>query len=195
MTFIEDLFLTRIKALAKLCNFALDTTIVALYERALQSHGLDNASHAIEQIILNRKDRDPFPSVRAIIGIIKPEINEEHEAIEAVARIVQSVSRIGRYRGEEAKEYIGSLGWRVVERFGGWAHVCENLGSNLHESSFIAQARQLAKATLSRASSGSDDVAPVIPMFKKRSNELTSSKQLLGNFQAFCPEDEPPKGA
>lgn len=185
----QESFLNRMRALAKLCNFALDATIISLYEMGLQPYGLENASRAIEQLIFSRRDREPFPSVRSIVELIMPSTNDEFEAIEAAARIIQSVSKFGYSGASEARKFMGELGWRIVERFGGWMTVCETMNSDnigiLH-----AQFRQLAKSQIHRAKVGMDNIAPVIPLNQSFANRgLLQASNALKNL--FPADDEP----
>lgn len=157
----EQKFFTRITALASMCGFTLSPEVIALYDRNLSKLGYENLSHALDVVITNRKSRDPFPSIREIREIISPDADPEVEAIEAAGRIVQAVSRIGPYQCDKAREFIGELGWRVVEREGGWVNVCnvltdENLGM------LKAQWRQMAKSQYMRAKSGFES-APQLP--------------------------------
>jgi len=187
----QESFLNRMRALAKLCNFALDTTIISLYELGLQPHGLENASRAIEQIIFSRRDRDPFPSVKSIAEIIVPSINDDFEAIESAARIVQSVSKYGYSAGNEARRFMGELGWRIVERFGGWRTVCETMNSE-NIGTLQAQFRQLAKSQIHRAKIGMGDIAPVIPLNQNFNRGLTQVSNALRNL---LPEGDEPLGS
>ncbi|WP_289460478.1 hypothetical protein, partial [Klebsiella pneumoniae] len=63
------------------------------------------------------------------------------KAQEVSGRIREAISKFGYANQQDAREYIGSLGWKVVERFGGWIYLCENHGLDLNPLTFFAQAR------------------------------------------------------
>jgi len=78
---------------------------------------------------------------------------DETDAREAASLIIQAVKKFGWPAPEDAKNFMGSLAWAVVERQGGWASICKNLNdSNLgiHQ----AQWRELAKSILDRSRRG-----------------------------------------
>lgn len=118
-----------------------------------------------------------FPLPNELIKIMRPEIDNKSQAIEAASRIIEAVNVFGWPNPEQAKTYIGELGWRVVERIGGWQYICENLGTTLNLGTFTAQARDLANATLERVAAGTDSIAPQIQSGTPK--ELTSL--LTGN--------------
>ena len=120
-------------------------------------------AEVVQHICEIRRDpkttRCPLPAV--IRARVCPEIDSEAEAVEAVSRIVQAVANIGPYRTEDARAFVGELGWFVVTREGGWQNVCqvlteENIGA------LKAQWRQLAIAQHRRAKAGLTD-APALP--------------------------------
>lgn len=91
-----------------------------------------------------RHDRFPLPvKLKAMIGAV---VNPDDEAVQIVGRIVLAMSRIGYYRSDEAKVFIGDIGWRVVQADGGWENVCQTLTEDLPIRK--AQWRNLAKSFL-----------------------------------------------
>lgn len=101
----------------------------------------------------------PLPA--QIREMIRPQTTQEMEAREAVSRIVESVSRFGYMRGEEARTYIGELGWRLVTRFSGWAWICENAGtSRFSVPMMFAQMRDLGETLQERERLGIGHLAP-----------------------------------
>lgn len=113
-----------------------------------------------------------FPLPNDLIKIINPIVDNKSQAIEAASRIVEAVGTFGWPNQTAARDYIGELGWRVVERIGGWQYICENLGTELNLGTFTAQARDLANATLERVAAGRDGTAPQLQQGAPK--ELTS---------------------
>lgn len=131
-----------------------------LYVEDLEDLPFDRVASALCDVRRDpRTTRCPLPAV--IRAKVNPESDPEAEAVEAVSRITHAIARIGPYRVEEAREYIGPLGWIVVQREGGWEAVCgiltdDNIGI------LKAQWRQMAVAQFKRAKAGLID-APALP--------------------------------
>jgi len=96
-----------------------------------------------------------------LTAILKPRIDEKSEALEAVSLIWEAVARFGWPNGKDARAHIGELGWKVVERFGGWTTVCDQADSD--GGILRAQMRDLAIAMQSRAKAGLNDTLPSLP--------------------------------
>jgi hypothetical protein len=102
--------------------------------------------------------RDPkmkfFPMPSAIREMIQPTVSDDARAKEIASRVREAVSKFGWSNPVEAEVYVGSIGWTLVQRFGGWLHICENLGLNIPETTFLAQVRDLAKSQLELGKAG-----------------------------------------
>lgn len=120
--------------------------------------------------------RFPLPAVLRVR--VNPETDPETEAVEAVGRIVQAVTRIGPYDSSRARRVIGDLAWRVVELEGGWETVCEVLTYD-NMGQLKAQWRNLAKAQYTRARAGLS-AAPALPSPEAR--EIATMTQLLAEM-------------
>jgi len=166
-----------------MCQFTLTPEIIRLYDESLKSLGYERLCKALDFIIANRRSRDPLPSIREIREIVSPEIDPEAEAIEAAGRIVQAVSSIGPYQPEKAREFIGELGWLVVERDGGWQNVCRVLTDD-NVGMLKAQWRQMAKAQFARAKSN----ALTAPQLPKKESGTEAANILPLDFKKLLPE-------
>lgn len=109
------------------------------------------------------------------------------EAIEASNRIVQAMSRFGWNNPEGARNFIGELGWRVVEREGGWQSLCQRT-TNEELPTLKAQWRELAAVTQRRMVSGIDNAAPQLPGQDKK--QLTHIAGLIGKVVKSMAEPE-----
>lgn len=139
-----------------------------LTEETLTMYLEDLADLSVEKIFLSVQEirKDPkvtrFPLPAHIRERIMPADNPEGLAIEAANRIVEAISKFGYWREAEAKEFVGSLGWLVVERQGGWQTICENtLAENI--TSHRAQWRELAKVLHQRSRDGVLHIPPALP--------------------------------
>lgn len=82
-----------------------------------------------------------FPLPAQIRELVSPEETPEEKAKEIAARIEGAIVKFGYPNRLEAKEYIGEPGWEIVERYGGWSHLCQNHGLSINPASFHAQVR------------------------------------------------------
>lgn len=131
----------------------------------LEMYSEDLLELSLEQITLAVKTirKDPaqkfFPRPSLIIEAALG--SNKDAAIEATNRIVQAMSMFGWTNPESAKKFIGELGWRVVEREGGWKSMCEK--TTYDDLPILkAQWRELAISTNNRHRSGQDNIAPSI---------------------------------
>lgn len=95
--------------------------------------------------IMNDKKIKSFPSPSQLREYLTPELDEDTKAVEIASRIVSAVTQFGWPNPDQAKAYIGDLGWEAVKRFGSWGFVCENLGVTLNVTTFQAQIREISK--------------------------------------------------
>lgn len=136
-----------------------DSALV-MYVEDLQDLPFEAVAAAMGEVRRDPKTtRCPLPAM--IRARAMPQTDPEAEALEAVGRMVEAISRIGPYRVSDARNFIGELGWAVVTREGGWEQVCsvlteENIGT------LKAQWRQMALAQYRRARAGFSD-APALP--------------------------------
>lgn len=112
-----------------------------------------NPARVIEAYKIYRKNpkntRAPLPS--QIISILNPEINDDAQAVSIAAKVIEAVSKFGWCNSQDAKNYIGDIGWMAVTAFGEWQHVCENLGHKIQLSTFNAQIRDISKAEVQKS--------------------------------------------
>jgi hypothetical protein len=74
----------------------------------------------------------------------RPELSAAAKANDLAGKIRKAITVKGWADPEGAKEYLGPVGWEVVERSGGWVYICENHGVDLNPLTFHAQARDMA---------------------------------------------------
>lgn len=97
---------------------------VAMYSQDLMVLEPEQLAQAINTYRNDpRNDRFPLPvKLKAMVGLA---INPEDEAIQIAGRILSAIASIGPYRGQDAREAIGEIGWQVVQAEGGWQTICE----------------------------------------------------------------------
>lgn len=122
----------------------LKKEVVAMMVSDLEDLSMVDVLRAYNSYRKDGRNRN-FPLPAQIREIIEPEINPETASREISSRIMEAVHKFGYARGEDAKEFIGRIGWTVVESFGGWDYICKNLGLDLSMQTFNAQCRDLIK--------------------------------------------------
>lgn len=137
-------------------NKTLSHQLLSMYLEDLKGH---DEAKLIDAYGKYRRDprNKTFPLPAQILEILNPTVSDEAMAAEVAGRILYAVKEIGYTKSVRAREYIGEIGWQVVKDFGGWTYICENLGTNIQPSAFMAQARGAAKAKLEIAKSGGFD--------------------------------------
>jgi hypothetical protein len=168
VNFVEMLVL-----LAQSCEFDLSEPLIALYDQALEKNGYDKICLALKYILINRRTRDSFPSIREIQEIITPSMEAKDLATEAAARIIAAVSKFGRFNVKEAEAYIGEIGWQAIKLWGSWTGLCDQLTIS-NGSILMAQFRELASTVIKKAQLGLGDQPPALPV------ALSSMKALPG---------------
>ena len=71
------------------------------------------------------------------------------DASELAATITGSFSRFGYTAPERARTHIGPVGWRAVEAFGGWQHLCNTVMTS-QLGTLRAQLRDTLEAIMAR---------------------------------------------
>lgn len=149
-------------SLAAATGTSLTKEAVMGYYNVLKKYDMSQVISAMELLMTELTPGQRFPVPRQIIEKFQPVKDEDSEAREAAGRIVAAVSRFGWPNPERAKEYVGELGWAVVERQGGWVTVCEVLTPE-NVGQMQAQWRDLAKSVQKRTKMGIGDEPPKLP--------------------------------
>lgn len=140
------------KMLVKLASYyekTLSPEQINIY--AEQLHGALNhqeMSHACKLYIDDPKN-EFFPRpISKLIQLIKTPVSENDVAVDVASRVLEAVSRFGWANEGEAMDYVGEAGKMAVKRFGGWMHICQNLGVDISITTFQAQIREMIKSGL-----------------------------------------------
>ncbi len=147
--------------------------IMLMHYKLLCGYSYQELKKAYETFLLDPKNKfAPRPS--DIVNLLSPQTTQEIEAREAVSRIIESLGKFGYMRGDEARPYIGELGWKIVTRYGGWGYLCENGGTGkLSIPMLISQMKELGVVVQERERIGISDQPPQI---KKNETEQIDSR-------------------
>jgi hypothetical protein len=122
-----------------------------VYTKDLLDLDADKVVQAFEDWRRNPGNRR-FPLPADIRGILSPTVSVEGQAREAAAKVVGGPARFGSYRHEDARAWIGELGWEAMSSmYGGWANFCGELQTR-QIPQVQAQIRDLCMAILERQS-------------------------------------------
>jgi len=116
---------------------------------AMMVSDLEDLSATAVLDTLNRYRKDPrsktFPLPAQIRDMISPTVNHDAKAREIAGRIQHAITRFGYSNPQEAQNYIGEVGWDVIQSSGGWSYLCQNHGVNIDPGQFMAQTRDRLK--------------------------------------------------
>lgn len=84
----------------------------------------------------------PLPS--QIRALIQEPVDNHTLALNTVSRIIECLSKIGPYNQTAVQEYVGPIGWRIIENEGGWNSLCESVNYE-NIGIYRAQWKQLAE--------------------------------------------------
>lgn len=122
----------------------------ALSEPVLEMYYEDLCDLPTDQVAAAYKTyrRDPknktFPLPAQIRDLVDPSPTPEADARAVSGRISEAIVRFGHSNGNEAKLFIGQVGWDIVQSWGGWAYLCQNYGVTIDPGQFEAQTRNRA---------------------------------------------------
>lgn len=157
---------------------ALDDAVLLMYAEDLGDLNPADVLAAYAVYRRNPKNR-AFPLPAQIREVILPQdyISAEQKAAEIAGRICGAVPKFGWCNGKDAEAFIGPIGWQIVQRQGGWTHLCENLGTNINPSAFQAQVRQQLSTNLHYGPDVVEESIGALP--STRGGELTSAGDVL----------------
>ncbi len=173
--------------MAKFYSYELEERQLEMYVGVLSQFPTEVVLQAGRDYVHNLKNtRFPIPPHSILSDQIAPASSVDL-AKEAAGRVIQAVAKFGWPNGRQAKEFIGELGWRGVERFGGWPTICEGLGTTISPDTFYAQLRDMCLSTLELNAAGINDQPVAIGNPGDRSmkvstliSELATKKTLPG---------------
>lgn len=116
----------------------ITTEVVSMMVSDLEDLPFEKVVKAYETLRRDPKTQG-FPLPAKIRGVVAPTPTVETEARDVIEKIKIAIGKFGYMRGEEARAYVGEIGWQIVRGLGGWMAVCQS--NFIHNSALIAQAR------------------------------------------------------
>lgn len=166
--------------MAKFYGYELEKRQLELYVDVLSQFPAEGLLQCGKEYMQNPKnDRFPIPPHKILAKHLPADVSDEAQAREIAARIVGSVTKYGWANPKEAREFIGPVGWRVVEVQGGWSSICENLGVTIDPGVFQAQLREQLQARLQYGESAVDAAVKKEIASVKKTEGLIPMKDIL----------------
>lgn len=159
--------------IAILTGRQLNQSTVDLLLRSVE----DLPQHEVLNVLLKWTSTEThFPLPAHIREKILPVKNEDDDISEAVNRSLAAVTKFGYCNSDQARIYIGALGWEILQGMGGWVHLCETLGSETPEGVMRKQMLDYGETVWKRVKRGEHHEAPRLP---------ESIKNLLPQFKSI----------
>ncbi len=157
----------------------LDKTKISMMIDVIQDAFPDSSAQNILSAILNYRNNQKnsmFPSPAKLAQYLSPTISPDAQAQEIASRIIEAVPKFGYVKSgyQPAKEHIGNIGWVVVKRFGGWQPLCEDLGSKIPVTTFLAQAREIIKSQIEIQNTPNVDMSRLLNGPEKQTPQLSA---------------------
>lgn len=113
-----------VKYLTEYYGETLNSLQASMYNSVLDRYSFDCHILAMEIVSTYRT----FPPLSDIIGMIEGSRygDIKGESMEIADKIIGSIKAFGYNNVQDAYDYIGEEGWKVVVEFGGWRSICEN---------------------------------------------------------------------
>lgn len=160
-------------AMARFYGYELEERQLEMYVEVLAKFPEATVLQSGKEYIQNPKnEKFPIPPHKILAKYLPQEADSKDVGREVALRIRHAVSKFGWPSPADARAHIGDLGWGVVERLGGWQHICENLGVTIQETTFMAQCRDAVESTHRLGEQGFDPARPSIEQSTQRKGDL-----------------------
>jgi hypothetical protein len=94
-----------------------------------------------------------FPHPAKIREKLMPAENDLDDGRDIASKVIGAVAKFGSYQAQNAKDYIGEIGWECVKRMGGWATLCSEVTEENKGITF-AQIRDLSMTLKKKSING-----------------------------------------
>jgi len=166
----------------------LNQPVLEMYLEDLEGHDEEKVVRAYKAYRKDPKNKT-FPLPAQIIDIMNPQVSVDAQAQEIAGRITESISRFGYVGGAKAKEFIGEIGWSVVQRFGGWAEICRDHGVSIQPGQFFAQSRDMIKAKIEIQKAGKSDDNSLLE-YKTKTEGQIGENRVFGLIESLSKKTE-----
>ena len=146
----------------------IDMVISKIWIDQLKDFSDDEIRHAFNTAIGSLKK---WPTIVEIKRLCEgTNISDEEIGQEVAARIQGAISSCGWNNFKAAEEFIGPIGWAVVQQSGGWARICEQESDNIMSDRKAWRDSAVIVVKKSRMPNG--DLPPSLPTKRNPALEL-----------------------
>jgi len=141
----------------------LDKRQLEMYTEIMSQFDQKTVLQAGRDYVRDTKNtRFPMPPHKIMEKYLPKTPDNRDLAIETANRIVQAVGKFGYTNPTDARQYVGEAGWAQVQRSGGWAFLCAELGVSIDKTTFFAQTRDSIQSNLNLGHTGINTDLPAI---------------------------------
>lgn len=138
-------FFEALRAFCTAINYKMPDIEVMLYGRYIPPHLFGKAKEVLETYICNRGDYARPPSLiqmlkKLEIPIPKNLLTDEDIIEQVVSKIGTAIVTWKKEQGDDARSFVGQLGWETIKAIGGWAHLCDSDNFRLRDVNTAAKA-------------------------------------------------------
>ncbi|WP_397602124.1 hypothetical protein [Silvanigrella sp.] len=116
-----------IREICQRCEKSLSENYIKSWLKSCIKLGEKKALFALGEIYKKAKQGYMIPSIFEFEQLAE---SETEPSLQIAERIVRGMQLFGAYKNEEAKEYVGELGWKIVQNNGGWQEMCYTTNMN-----------------------------------------------------------------
>jgi hypothetical protein len=158
-------------ALATIAGKELNAVALNAYVDAMSDLDPNDVLRALKDWLRTGKG---FPYPADIRAKVMPELDDEDDAQDIANTVIKCISTCGYTNQDRAEEQIGPRGWVVVQRMGGWKHLCETT-THQNEGFLRAQIRDYAQTISKKLRRGELEAMPSLPSPKDDVKQIVQS--------------------
>lgn len=138
--------------LAAYYRIKVEDQVLRMYAEDVSDLDFEDVARAMNEYRKDPRNRQmPLPA--QIRDLIEPTETPETKGRDIAAKIQGAIVKYGHPNESLARNYIGEEGWAIVQRWGGWAHLCAHMGLAIDPGQFYAQIRDHAVDVVRRPDS------------------------------------------
>lgn len=158
----------------------LSQVMLRVYDRAVEPFGYERACVALEKIAQEIKNWQ-MPTPQQLIEKMESRPSKISLANEIAGKIFEAVDKFGWSNSQGAKSFVGDIGWKVVNSFGGWMTICE---SSKDHGQMRAQMRDMALGFMD-ISEKAEMAEEFAHLSYEEKPQLNSAVKILANAKAM----------
>ncbi|KAB8035890.1 hypothetical protein GCL60_16805 [Silvanigrella paludirubra] len=118
---------TIIREICQRCERSLSENYIKSWLKSCIKLGEKKALFALGEIYKKAKQGYMIPSIFEFEQLAE---SETEPSLQIAERIVRGMQLYGAYNHDKAKDYVGELGWKIVQNNGGWQEMCYTTNMN-----------------------------------------------------------------